>query len=258
MLVGLRRAVAKATREGLHEADVYGRSGLWADHRSLRHRKGQLICPVCNHTAFRFRPFGLAGRPNAVCPTCGSVERHRFLWRYLTDVGRRLTTNQRVLHTAPERCFEPRLRALPNWRYVTIDRFDPIADIHADLTDIPLRDGAVDGVISSHVLEHIPDDERAMAELARVVRPGGWAIILVPFDPKRAETEEGRHVTDPAERMTRFGHPYHYRIPGADYPDRLRAAGFEVTVVDSRKFLTPHARRKFRINRNFLFDCRRL
>lgn len=257
MLVGLRRAIGKATRQGLDEAQVYGQASLWAGSQGEPFRRGLLCCPICGARAMRFRPFGLAGRPNAVCPGCGSVERHRFLWLYLATRTRLLSTSQRVLHTAPERCLEPRLRALPNWRYASIDKFDPLADITADLTDIPLRDASVDGVISSHVLEHIPDDEQAMAELARVVRPGGWAIILVPYDPKLGLTEEGRTISDPAERMARFGHPYHYRIPGADYPDRLRAAGFDVRVVDSRRAFTPHMRRKYRINRNFLFDCRR-
>ncbi len=257
MLVGLSKSARQATRQGLDEAQVYGEAGLWQSVRPQPFRAGLLTCPVCSATASRFRPFGLAGRKNAVCPRCGSVERHRFLWLYLQSKGL-MSRRQRVLHTAPERCFEPRFRALRRWRYTTIDRFDPIADLHADLTDIPLADGSFDGLISSHVLEHIPDDGRAMAELARIIRPGGWALILVPFDPKRSQTDEGRHVTDPAERLARFGHPYHYRTPGADYPDRLRSAGFEVSVSSSKDFLTPHQRRKFRINRNYLFDCRRI
>ena len=244
-------------REGLDEGSVYGQRKLWAGSATAPFREGLLSCPICGTRASRFLPFGLAGRRNAVCPTCGSLERHRFLWLYLSRRTPFLSRRQKVLHTAPERCLEPRLRALPNWRYTSIDRYDPLADIQADLTDIPLPDASIDGVISSHVLEHIPDDERAMAELARVVRPGGWAIVLVPYDPKRPRTEEGRSVTDPAERMRRFGHPYHYRIPGADYPARLEAAGFSTETVDSRRLLRPHARRFYRINRNFLFDCRR-
>ncbi|MEE9209025.1 MAG: class I SAM-dependent methyltransferase, partial [Kiloniellales bacterium] len=91
-----------------------------------------------------------------------------------------------------------------------------------------------------------------------VLRPGGWAAIMVPFDPKRPVTDEGRDVASPAERLARFGHPYHYRIYGADLPARLAAAGFRVSVLSSKRLLTPHQRRRYRINRNYVFFCRRV
>lgn len=238
---------------------------IYADERTFagpgrpeeRPPPGALICPVCGTTAVRFLPFGRDGRRNARCPSCGSVERHRFLWLWMLRETRLLHTKQRVLHTAPERSLAPKFRDLAHWRYRTSDRFDPMADIKADLTDLPLATAGLDGVISSHVLEHIPDDAKALSELARVIRPGGWAILMFPYDPKRAETLEGRDVSDPAERARRFGHPYHFRIPGRDYMERIRAAGLEPVEVASKRWLPGHQRRRFRINRNFLFFCTR-
>ena len=142
-------------------------------------------------------------------------------------------------------------------RRVSVDRFNPSADVQADLTALPFPDHRFDVVLSSHVLEHIRDDEAAIAELARVLRPGGWAAIMVPYDPKLPVTEEGRDVESPAERLARFGHPYHYRNYGADFTSRLAAAGFRVSVLSSRRLLTAHQRRRYRINRNHLFFCRR-
>src|SRR5690606_26018849 len=145
---------------------------------------------------------------------------------------------------------EPRLRARPNLRYVSVDRFNPAADVNADLTALPFPEGRFDLILSSHVLEHVPDDASAIAELARVLRPGGTAIVMVPFDPRRPATDEGADVASPAVRMARFGHPYHYRIYGADLPDRLAAAGLVPHLVASKRLLTGHQRRRYRVNAN--------
>jgi SAM-dependent methyltransferase len=149
------------------------------------------------------------------------------------------------------------LRALPNLRYRSLDLFDPAADVQADLCDLPFDAGAFDLILSSHVLEHLPDDAPALAEFARVLRRGGRAVIMVPYDAGLPRTEEGGHTASPRERMGRFGHPYHYRNYGADFPARLQAAGFAVSRIGVKQMLTPHRRRFYRINNNFLFDCRR-
>ena len=91
-----------------------------------------------------------------------------------------------------------------------------------------------------------------------MLRPGGEAIVMVPYDPRRETTEEGSDIADPSERMARFGHPFHYRIYGRDLVTRLSACGFDVSTIWSKHLLTAHMRRKFRINNNFLFHCRRV
>lgn len=255
MLTGLSHLLPKVEAEGLDEAEVYRREGLYRTQEARRIRAGVIQCAICGTKALRFLPFGLRGRRNARCPGCGSVERHRFLWTYLrrrTDLFR---GRYRVLHTAPEPCLEDRLRHLPNLRYLTVDRFNPFADRHEDLTDLSFPDASFDVVLTSHVLEHIPDDRAALAQLARILRPGGWAVVMVPFDPRLPVSPEGADIRSPAERMARFGHPYHYRIYGLDLVDRLADAGFEVRHVASRTFLSAHQRRRFRINDNHLFHC---
>ncbi len=258
MLHGLEALLPAIARGGLDEADVYRRERLYRQRRQARVGRGVLECPLCGTRAARFLPFGLGGRRNSQCPRCGSVERHRFLWLYLTRRTRLLGRRLGVLHTAPEPCLEVLLRARPNLRYVSVDRFNPAADLQADLTALPLATASVNLVLSSHVLEHIPDDAAAIAELARVLRPGGTAIVLVPCDPHLPHTLSDPSLDTPAARLAAYGHPYHYRIYGADLPARLAAAGLPARVVASRRLLTPHQRRRFRINRNYLLHCRRM
>ncbi len=256
MLFGLERLKDSIAENALSEARVYGDRRLYR-RRVARVAPGMLLCPVCGASARRFLAFGLDRRRNAECPSCGSVERHRLLWLYLSRHSDLARGRHRVLHTAPEPFMEKALDRLPRLRRVSVDRFNPNADVQADLTALPFPDHRFDVVLSSHVLEHIRDDEAAIAELARVLRPGGWAAIMVPYDPKLPVTEEGRDVESPAERLARFGHPYHYRNYGADFTSRLAAAGFRVSVLSSRRLLTAHQRRRYRINRNHLFFCRR-
>jgi len=262
MLLRLDSQVKSIAAHGLCAGEVYRRADLYRPapgRRALgRVAPSPLHCAVCGNSAAVFLPFGLAGRRNALCPCCGSLERHRFLWLYLTRFTRLLRGASRVLHTAPEPCLERRLRALANLRYRSVDLFDPAADLQADLAALPLDDAGFDLILSSHVLEHLSDDRPAIAEFARVLRRGGRALVMVPCDPGLPATQEGGHITSPRERMARFGHPYHYRNYGADLPARLAAAGFAVTPVRVKGVLSAHHRRFFRLNDNTLFDCRRL
>ncbi len=178
------------------------------------------------------------------------------MWLFLTRRTDAMRKRLRILHTAPEPSLEAVLRVRHGKRYLTVDAFNPLADLQADLTDLPLPDGLFDAVISSHVLEHIQDDRRAISELVRVLKPGGWALILVPYDPRRP-TQEDPAMDTPAKRMAAYGHPYHYRIFGNDLPERFADAGLPVTTHSSRVFLSGHARRRHRINRNYLFFGRK-
>jgi SAM-dependent methyltransferase len=134
---------------------------------------------------------------------------------------------KRLLHMAPERGLESRLRAVDGVDYLSADLVDPAAMVRLDVTKIPYPDQSFDVILCSHVLEHVPDDRLAMRELARILRPSGWAVIEVP--PVRvAKTFEDPSVTDPKERRRLFGQRDHVRVIGDDYPARLEENGWSI------------------------------
>lgn len=257
MLEHLNQRISAIERDDPSARSVYG-----ARERRLAAPRpapagSRFHCPVCGESYRDFLPFGLGRRRNARCPGCGSLERHRFMWLYLRDRLGLARRRARVLHVAPEPCIARALAGNPGLAYVSVDMFDPHAQHHADLGALPFADAAFDTVICSHVLEHIEDDRLAMRELARVLRPRGRAIIMVPIDMKRDRTYEDSSIVTAAARNEAFGHPYHVRICGADYPGRLAEAGFSVSAVYS-KAMTAHRRRLWRINKTVLFDCARV
>ncbi|UCH74102.1 MAG: class I SAM-dependent methyltransferase [Rhodospirillales bacterium] len=256
MLDDLNRRLAAVQRLNVPAEAVYGRARSEGGTVLSPARGGTLHCPVCDGRFRKFLPFGLNGRRNARCPGCGSLERHRFLWLLLRDDYKLLRRRARVLHVAPEPAIRDALAANRAIRYVSVDLFDPTADRAADLAALPFPSGAFDTVICSHVLEHVADDRAAMAELHRVLARGGRAAIMVPLDLTRAATFEDPTIDTAAGRNAAFGHPYHVRICGADYGDRLRSAGFAVRQVRSN-MLSAHYRRIWRINRTLVFDCRK-
>jgi len=137
-----------------------------------------------------------------------------------------------MLHFAPEQAFYKRFKKLNHLDYTTTDLNSPIADVKADICDLPFDDDAYDVIFCNHVLEHIPDDHKAMQELYRVLKPGGFAILQIPQDLSRAQTFEDDSITDRKERARIFGQYDHVRVYGRDYFDRLRHIGFIVEEVD--------------------------
>lgn len=235
--------------------DVYG-GPRKSSHAILDTPPGQgRYCPVCRRWYRRFLPFGIHRRQQAQCPGCGALERHRFLWLYLeTALGvtsRRLS----VLHIAPEPGIQRRLRDCRSVRHTSVDLHDPGAAMAMDAGRLTFGANSFDVVLCCHVLEHIQDDCSALREIARVLRPGGHAIILVPMDNSRPQTFEDPSIIGTEDRMRAFGHPYHVRICGRDYGARIASNGFDVTAVSSRD-MSAHSRRFYRINRLTLFDCR--
>jgi SAM-dependent methyltransferase len=176
------------------------------------------------------------------CFGCGAYARHRLVWLYLMRETEIATAPLRLLHIAPsDPMYAERLRELPGLDYVSADLEDPAAMEHWDITAIPHPDASFDAILCSHVLEHVRDDRPAMAELVRVLRPGGWAVVQSPVDWARAVTFEDESV-DPAAV---FGQEDHVRFYGRDYADRLREAGFEVRVDRYAERLTDPERARF-------------
>jgi SAM-dependent methyltransferase len=192
-----------------------------------------------------------------ICPSCRSFERTRHIWIYLHN-NRILDGRPRFLHVAPEAGLERRFRPMLGDRYVTTDLFREDVDVRADLTATGFDDGAFDLIYCSNVLEHVDDDRRAMAELHRILTPGGLAIIQVPI---RGETTlEDPSVIDPVERARLFGQEDHVRWYGRDIAGRLREAGFHVEeiMMPDALGLSPRPIRRYNIaKREPVHLCRR-
>jgi SAM-dependent methyltransferase len=212
--------------------------------RGSLYRGDQVECACCGRAHSRFLPTGNPKRP-ASCPSCDSRERQRLLTLYLRDRTNLYRDQLKILHVAPEDCIAPELSRLRNLDYVSADLASSAAMVRMDVTNIQFPDHAFDVILCSHVLEHVPDDSRAMREFYRVLRPGGWALLQVPIDYSQAVTREDPSVTDPRERERLFGQWDHVRAYGSDYPQRLREAGFAVEVVPYSTILGADAIRRF-------------
>ncbi len=202
--------------------------------------KGTTYTDPIDEKSFRkFLPYGYESpRENVLSPSTLSLERHRLLWLYLQNETNFFTASLKVLHFAPEQAYYKRFRGLNNLEYTTTDLLSPLADVKADICNLPFEENSFDVILCNHVLEHIPDDTRAMQELYRVLRPGGWGIFQIPQDLKRENTYEDDSITDKKERAKIFGQYDHVRIYGRDYFDKLRSIGFTVEEIDYTSSLT--------------------
>lgn len=196
--------------------------------RGAIYRGDRVECPCCGGTFSRFIPH--RGRSRAKCPRCGALERHRLLWLFLERETDLFENPGAMLHIAPEYGFYRRLSRTPGLLYVSGDAGPALADRRLDVMDLPFEAGSFDCVMCNHVLEHVEDDRRAIAEIHRVLRPGGWAILTCPVDRRRATTLEDPTARTPQERHRAFGQGDHLRLYGRDFRDRLAAAGFAVRV----------------------------
>jgi len=196
--------------------------------------KGKTFTDPIDGKSFRsFLPYGYGKqRENALSPSTLSLERHRLLWLYLKNQTDFFSAKKKVLHFAPEQAFYKRFRNLNNLDYTTTDLNSPLADVKADICNLPFNDNEFDIIFCNHVLEHIPDDTKAMQELYRILKPDGMGFFQIPQDLSRAVTFEDDSITDKKERARIFGQYDHVRVYGRDYFDKLRNIGFKVDEVD--------------------------
>lgn len=206
--------------------------------------------PINGKSYRKFLPYGYQKqRPNVLSPGTLSLERHRLLWLYFdleTDFFDRAAD---VLHIAPEQAFVKRFRQLNHRSYITSDLHSPIADVQADICNLPFSDQQFDWVVCNHVLEHIPNDKIAMQEIYRVLKPGGTAILQVPLRLDQDTFEDDR-ITDTKERAQVFGQYDHVRIYGKDYQNRLEQVGFTVKMLAYAEQLTLEEQTRYAVPAN--------
>ncbi len=205
-------------------------------------------CPVCGGHFRKFMPYGYNNpRENALCPKCLSLERHRLMWLYLKNRTNFFSGDLKILHVAPEQCFYKIFRKMKNLKYITADLESPLADIKLDVQKMPFAANEFDMVICNHVLEHVPDDLKAMREILRILKPGGFAIMQVPTAYAMEVTYEDASITDPKERQEKFRQKDHYRLYGRDYLNRIREAGFVINEDNYLMSIPEEDRQRFRL-----------
>ena len=234
-----------------------GKSLIKNQFRQMKYAGNKVTCPFCEKTFSGFRPTGVLNRvfwrsteglkllespeinvANAQCPKCGSGERQRLIYFYLLDEMDFFTKiGLELLDVAPDDFLYNKIFSLADIKYLSIDispARNPMEIM--DITRLRFPDNSFDAIICLHVLEHIPEDIKAMAELYRVLKPGGWAILQVPIWAfQTVEVPETRRD----QYLELYGHSDHVRRYGFDYKERLEKAKFEVKVDQfSRKLRT--------------------
>lgn len=198
--------------------------GWWKDRAQFSRKKIARDCPICGFHG-TFLSVGRPSRWDTRCPNCGSRERHRLIQLWLNDNGVDLS-DKSILQFGPEKWL---MRAMKNnSKYEPADLYSPIAKFRLDITKIDRPDNHFDVVIANHVFEHVDEDAQAMAEMFRVLKPGGIGFFSVPINLSRDETYENPAITDPDLRMVHFGGTDHRRFYGRDFKAKLEAVGFKV------------------------------
>ena len=215
--------------------------------------------PISGQSFRAFLPYGYdRKRENVLSPGTLSLERHRLLWLYLQNETPFFSAPLKVLHFAPEQAFHKRFRKLKHLQYLTTDLDSPLADVKADICNLPFKENEFDVILCNHVLEHIEEDKKAMKELYRVMKPGGWGIFQVPQDHALEVTFENPDITHPKERTRVFGQYDHVRIYGRDYADKLRSVGFKVDEIHYSSQLTPELYTRYVLNKkDYITLCRK-
>jgi hypothetical protein len=199
--------------------------------------RGDLYCPVCDSAIRTFEVFDAKWpeREGEICPVCRAFARHRWLWLCMKQESI-VKPGATVLEFAPTSCLTRRMRRA-GMKVTTTDLYADNVDVRADICALPFPPQSFDIVLCSMVLEHIPDDIKAMQEIHRVLRPHGKVFITVPIRDGR--TYENSSVTTPEDREKHFGQMDHVRFYGMDIVERLERTGFQVSTVDVKANILP-------------------
>lgn len=232
------------------------RAPVLRDVNLILHRGHRFVCPFCNYRARDLFALGGnsavlgqraivgGGRRYAGCYKCNSDDRERLVYVYLREKLSFFNRGKdlKILHIAPEENLAKKFLEDGFKEYICGDLLTPgyryrIPIRNMDVLDISFVDNYFDLIICNHVFEHILDDKCAMAEIRRVLKKEGKAILQVPISKNAYATMEDASIVAPMERELTFGQRDHVRIYGQDYVDRLTNTGFRVNRVNiSREF----------------------
>lgn len=205
-------------------------------------------CVICQRRVGRFLPYegGWRAAPRLLveigsigsdldhfaCPRCGSHDRERHLFLYMSRTGLMdQLPGKVVVHFAPERHLSSIIASARPARHIKCDLFPSAADIHReDMLDMSFESGSVDLFIANHVMEHVNDDRLAVAEICRVLKVGGQAILQTPFSPILTRTWEDAGIISPKARLQAYGQADHVRLYGRDFIERMASFGLTSAV----------------------------
>lgn len=226
-------------------------------------------CPICGEFCIEFEPFGGSLYEKEQCPNCGSLARHRSLYlemKHETNILNE-TNNIKILHFAPEPALYDLFDKKDNIDYVPVDLntsykkelfffcngktlkyFENYQDYIKDKVDvqnIPYDDNTFDYIIINHVLEHVPQDKKAISEIYRVLKPGGVAFISVPIGGEK--TMEDERINTPELRLKYYDDPTHLRLYGRDLKEKLEDFGFEVEEYCNGDYFSEKERNLYKL-----------
>lgn len=227
-------------------ASIYNKMvGLYFNIRHVFISGNKVQCPCCLKKIRKFISSGKYGE----CAYCGGSARHRNVYYYMRQLyGKDFINGTNVLHFAPEFGAKYFFEPIKQINYISADIKLIRAKHKIDITNIPYNNNHFDVVISIHVLEHIHDDLKAMRELYRVQKPGGISIHQVPVDKSRNDTLARNDINTNELRKKYYGHHDHKRLYGNDYPERLKKAGFNVSVINICDQLTEETIKYYGLN----------
>ncbi len=223
-------------------------------------------CVLCGRRVGRFLPYegGKKSVPrllpaldcvgsdadNFECPYCGAHDRERHLFLYLQAAGLLSNlTGKAVLHLAPERRLPAKILAAGPSCYIRGDLFPSSAEeMRIDIEDMPFEDESFDLFIANHVLEHVNDELAALAEIRRVLKSRGYAVLQTPFSRMLTHTWHDPGINTPKARVQAYGQNDHVRLFGRDIFERIAAAGFESHRAEHDELLSGVDAREFGVN----------
>lgn len=194
-----------------------------------------------------------------LCPVCGCNDRERHLLLYLRESGLLGQMKGRsVLHFAPELWLTGKIAEAGPVRHLLADLFPARSGVEKiDMLAIAFPEASFDFVIANHVLEHVEDDAKALAEIARVLKPGGSAILQTPYSDVLEHTLSDPGVRTTEARLQLYGQEDHARLYGRDIFRRIAATGFVPKVQRHDEVLAAYDCRRYGLNRVepfFLFE----